>query len=150
MTWKIVLYCEFNRRIKNKNRRRSDIQNIMRFSRSHGAKCDWVEPDGSVVNKAEIDALCSMTEEQLEAQYQPRFKYPNWYTWEDLTAKERVKAEAGRFLRLSGSGYKQHPSFSYESADEYDSMKCLSDHDEYQFEHDSGPLSSSSPSPSFE
>ena len=72
------------------------MQEIVRFLRDQGANCDWVEPDRSVVNKVEIDALCSMTQRQWMAQYQPRFKMPDWYTWEALTAEERLEAEAER------------------------------------------------------
>ena len=92
MAWKIVRYCELDILMKDK----VWLQEVMRLLRDQGANCDWVEPDGLVVNEAEIDRLCSMTKEQLEAQYHPRFKYPNWYTWEALTDEERLEAEARR------------------------------------------------------
>lgn len=150
MIWKIVRYCEVD------PDRRIGKQQIMRFLRNQGANCDWVEPDGSVVSKAEIDALCSMNDVQLYAQYQPRFKYPDWYTWEALTAEERLNAEADRDNWVSLFGPKQ-PSISTstshlhrETEDESESMRHMADQDEYESKHDSGSLSDSPPSPSFE
>ena len=128
MIWKILRYCEC---FQSLSLERMRIQTIMRFLRDQGANCDWVEPDGSVVNKAEIDALCNMTEGQLEAQYQPIFKYPNRYTWVALTAEERLEAEAERDRSLSKHGFKQ-PSpctsqTSWETVDESESIGDLAD-----------------------
>lgn len=62
--------------------------------RNHGANCTWREPDGSIVDEAEINALCEMTREQITARSRPLFEMPRWYTWEALTAEKRLRAES--------------------------------------------------------
>ena len=60
------------------------MQDILRVLRDEGANCDWVEPDGTIVTKDDIDALCAMDPVQLKQQAQPKFGMPNWYTWDAL------------------------------------------------------------------
>lgn len=151
MTWKIVRHCKFERFY-----RRKILQETMKFLKDQGANCDWVEPDGSTVNKADIDALCSMTERQLEAQCEPRFKYPDWYTWEALTTEEKLVAEAKRDRRLSElkeeelwDGLLSAQSFP-KIEHENESTSGAADQDGYQSEYESGSLSDSPPSPSSE
>ena len=108
MAWKILRYSLFVFS--------DEGQRLMKFLKDKGANYDWVEPDGSSVNKADTDALCRMTSVQLGAQHQPRFKRPNWYTWEALTDEERLKAEAKRDQWLSHHGFEPHsPSISRSS-----------------------------------
>ena len=88
MALKILLYCDF--RIISP---RDWVQDTLTTLRNNGANCIWREPDGSMVDEAQINALCEMTDEQLTARNRPIYKLPDWYTWETLTAEERLRAE---------------------------------------------------------
>ena len=86
MVWKMLRYCDPSGEDKKPLQERT--QAMMILLRDHGANCEWVEPDGTVVTKEDIDALCSMNIEQLKQQIEPRYEYPGYYTWETLSECE--------------------------------------------------------------
>ena len=91
MVWKILRYCEPFRELCEEM---EQAQAIMILLRDHGANCEWIEPDGTVVTQEDINALCSMNSEQLMQQNESRFQYPGYYTWETFSEyEERLMKE---------------------------------------------------------
>ena len=75
MVWKMLRYCK----ISSGYSLLWKMQDIMILLRDHGANCEWIEPDGTVVTKEDINALCQMNFEQFEQQNEPRFNFPGYY-----------------------------------------------------------------------
>lgn len=88
MAWDIAHYCE------NGVQCRRDHQFMVRFLIGNGAEWNVIEPDGTVVDPAQVAAFCLMNDEQMAAQCQPRYEFPGWYTWRTLTSEEQVTARS--------------------------------------------------------
>ena len=61
------------------------FQSIMQLLLRHGAEASWTEPNGTVVDRATIEAWCALSFTQLETERGESY-YPycisNWYTYE--------------------------------------------------------------------
>lgn len=87
MIWKITRNCNLG------GHEFISMQKLAIFLKSHGARCDWVEPDGSIVNGEKIDALCAINDRQQQIVWcQPRLKCPDWYTWNPLSERDTEEA----------------------------------------------------------